>query len=174
MRRTADIETSADYSTTETTPTIASDSVTTIAADSTTDEYLLHFANNSGVDSEDESETEAVPETTTRPMTESLVAITTESVNNQSTLETPVTGSATEPSIVIQSDLPNEGHLEVTGANQETLTITKDGIRVPLRLIRDSRGQLEFILDRKAICGSCKCERRKPKPRKKQSLHSVQ
>lgn len=176
MRRRADIETSADDSTTGTTQTIDSDAETTIAAESTTDEYLLHFANNAGVDSEDESETEAVPETTTRTMTESLMAMTTESVNNQSTLEPPVADSATEPSIEIQSDVPNEGHTEVTGTNKATLTITKDGIRVPLRLLRDSRGQLKFILDRKLICSSCKCKckRRKPKQRKKQSLHSVQ
>lgn len=166
MRRTTDIETNEDDSTTETPPT------PTLAADSTTDEYLLHFAKIYGDDHEEESGTEAVPETTTGTMAESSVAITTESVNSQSTLEPSVAGSATESTIATLTDVPSGGN----EASEVTLSITKNGIRVPLRLIRDSSGQLEFILDKKAICSSCKCKskRRKPKPRKKKSSHSMQ
>lgn len=151
--------TTAANSTTETTTAANSSTVTTTAADpdvTTTVEYLLHFENKYGVDSEEGYATEAMPETTTA----SPVSTTTEGSDNQSTLEPSVTSNATEPSITTPSNTQNSNNPAV-GANTDKLTISKNGIQVPLRLIRDSNGRMQFILDRKAICGNCRCKCRR-------------
>lgn len=124
--------------------------------------HLLHIENNYGIDSKEgdtvEDNTEAVSETTKPPTTESSAA-TTESSDKQSTLELSVTSSATEPSMTTAASM--------TVANTGTVKITKNGIQVPLRLITDSTGKIQFILnlDRKTICGKCKCKCKRRNPR---------
>lgn len=166
---TADPTTTAESTTDDGTTTASADSTTVADSDITaSDEYLLHYSNHYGVDSEEEYE--AAPESTTQETTESPMPTTTESSDNQSTLETSVTSTATEPSVTsATTPEPEVDAIQVTGTNTDALTISKNGIQIPLRLIRDSAGQLQFVLDQKAICNKCKCKcrRRKPNPFKK-------
>lgn len=122
----------------------------------TTKEYLLNFANNYNVDSEESLEDGGESENTTE-------APTTES--SQSTLEPSVTTSATEPTITTSSPTTEnpDGIVDDDGNTHsldKKLTISKYGIQIPLRMVRDDQGQLKFVLDRKAICSKCGSRRK--------------
>lgn len=124
----------------------------------TTDEYLLHSVNSYSIDSDDDNHTEAATGTIDGPEK------TTKSNDSPSTLEMSVTGSASEPSVAKQTPKTEKNpEVGITDARTDTLTINKNGIQVPLRLVSDSNGQFHFVLDRKAICSKCKCRRRKSK-----------
>lgn len=145
---------------------IDSDPATSMNA--TPEEYLLHVGNNYGIESEEGDATKNAIENTPKAM-ESVATTDTESGDSQSTLEPSMTGSATEPSIPTVTPSVVNGADNILNANTKTLTISQNGIQVPMRLIRNNDGQLQFVLDKKSICSNCKCKchRRKPKPLRK-------
>lgn len=158
LRRSVDSEADEELET-ETT-----EAITESPATEAPNAHLLHHANNFGIDSEEDNETAP-------PTTEPPVRATTGSSVSKSTIESSVTiSTVTEPSVTTSTP-PTEGTSPTVedgvNINTTTITLSKNGIRVPLRLITDSDGQKQFVLDRKAICGRCKCrcKRRQSAPK---------
>lgn len=151
----------------ETTTNVESDSEIDVdpasSRNASPDDYLLHVGNNYGIESGESDSTGNAIKNTPKTM-ESVATTRTESGDSQPTLEPSMTSSATEPSTPTASSVVNGAD-----ANARTVTISQNGIQVPLRLIKDNDGQLQFVLDKKSICSNCKCKcsRRKPKPLRK-------